>query len=165
MSRPASPAETVRGALTAAVSVARESFLAGALHRLALTSPVPAPAGKPPNNLSELPPCAGSCDGGDPPHKHSRDQERKEAKRRRRERKAQEQQHAVQVPVVDDLPDSLETLSTSDLRYNPVDRSEDANNAFGTDVTVSLLSREDALSYANSVVLASLSSESDAMPF
>ncbi|GAA5860973.1 hypothetical protein JCM3774_003209 [Rhodotorula dairenensis] len=78
---------------------------------------------------------------------------------------AQKQQQAAQVPVVDHLADSFEALSVSDLLSSTVKWSEDAHSAFGIDVTVSLLSREDALSYASSVVLASLSSESGTIPF
>lgn len=166
MSRSDSPATTVRGSDSAAADdAAREGFLAGALSRLGLTSPAPADqsaAPAPPSGAQQGNPSAPRA-GKSPEQKRKenkrRNQRRKEARRRRREEEAKKaQQQATHRHAADPLA-SWTSLSGA------VDWSEDAHSVFGSEVTVSLLSRDDAVSYASSIVLASLSPGGSTVPF
>lgn len=163
MSHSDSPASTVRGSDSgAADDAARAGFLAGALSRLGLTSPAPAnqeaqparPPGAQEGNTSAPPPRKS------PEQKRKenkrRNQRRKEARRRRREEEAEKAQQQQQ-PV--DPLGSWTSLSGA------VDWSEDAHSVFGSEVTVSLLSHDDAVSYASSIVLASLIPGGSTVPF
>ena len=169
MSRSDSPATTVRGSDSAAADhAAREGFLAGALSRLGLTSPAPADqsaAPAPPSGAQQGNP-SGPRPGKSPEQKRKenkrRNQRRKEARRRRREEEAEKaQQQATHVHAAD----SVDPLGPWTSLSGAVDWSEDAHSVFGSEVTVSLLSRDDAISYASSIVLASLSPGGSTVPF
>ncbi|KWU44848.1 hypothetical protein RHOSPDRAFT_33670 [Rhodotorula sp. JG-1b] len=155
MSRSDSPATTVRGSDSAAADdAAREGFLAGALSRLGLTSPAPADQGAapaPPSGAQQGNP-GGPRPGKSPEQKRKenkrRNQRRKEARRRRREEEAEKaQQQATHVHAAD----SVDPLGPWTSLSGAVDWSEDAHSVFGSKVTVSLLSRDDAIFYASSI--------------
>lgn len=75
---PHSPASTVRGSDSPADDVAREGFLASALSRLGLTSPVAAGRGTKPESGSG----PGEGNTSAPPPRESRTSRRKEGRRR-----------------------------------------------------------------------------------
>ncbi|GAA5963081.1 hypothetical protein JCM8115_002616 [Rhodotorula mucilaginosa] len=175
MSRSDSPASTVRGSDSAAADeAAREGFLAGALSRLGLTSPAPAnqdaeparPSGPQEENTSAPPP--GKSREQKRMENKRRNQRRKEAscRRRRREEEAKKAQQQQQQATHVNAADPVDPLgSWTSLSGASIDWSEDATSVFGSEVTVSLLSRDDAVSYASSIVLASLSPGGSTIPF
>lgn len=175
MSRSDSPASTVRGSDSAAADeAAREGFLAGALSRLGLTSPAPAnqdaeparPSGPQEENTSAPPP--GKSREQKRMENKRRNQRRKEAscRRRRREEEAKKAQQQQQQATHVNAADPVDPLgSWTSLSGASIDWSEDATSVFGSEVTVSLLSRDDAVSYASSIVLASLSPGGSTVPF
>ncbi|GAA5991123.1 hypothetical protein JCM10908_006547 [Rhodotorula pacifica] len=160
MSRPGSPASSDRSSTSTEKGSARAGFLARALGRL--TS-----GGGASKDRAESPKAASP----DPPENTPRrTRKRKSGAQRRkarrlREEEAKRQAKAVQVPVVDNPADSLHPLSATDLTGSTISWSEDAHSAFGTDVTISLLSHEDAVSYASSILLESLSTSNKSVPF
>lgn len=172
MSRSDSPASTVRGSDSAAADeAAREGFLAGALSRLGLTSPAPAnqdaeparPSGPQEENTSAPPP--GKSREQKRMENKRRNQRRKEARRRRREEEAKKAQQQQQQAAHGHVADPVDPLGSWTSLSGAVDWSEDAHSVFGSEVTVSLLSRDDAVSYASSIVLASLSPGGSTVPF
>ncbi|TKA55919.1 hypothetical protein B0A53_01618 [Rhodotorula sp. CCFEE 5036] len=164
---------TVRGSDSAAADeAAREGFLAGALSRLGLTSPAPAnqdaeparPSGPQEENTSAPPP--GKSREQKRMENKRRNQRRKEARRRRREEEAKKAQQQQQQATHVNAADPVDPLgSWTSLSGASIDWSEDATSVFGSEVTVSLLSRDDAVSYASSIVLASLSPGGSTVPF
>lgn len=72
---------------------------------------------------------------------------------------------AARAAVSHHVAASLKSLTTLNSAVITTSLTEAADSVFGTSVTVSLLSREDAVAFASTVVLASLSPEGPTMPF
>lgn len=160
MGRPASPTETIRPRPPFAHQDGLQSFLAGALARFFSPNPV--------KQLEPVP--------VEPPVKQKQPQRRyrKRGKRVKGRDRASAAEVGPQQKINDDDPlvDSFQSLSlagpSATTRPRTLDWSEDVEDRLDglTSETMSLISQEDAVSYASSVVLATLSSDAgQVVPF
>ncbi|POY76277.1 hypothetical protein BMF94_0472 [Rhodotorula taiwanensis] len=159
MARPAPPTETIRPRPPFAHQDGLQSFLAGALARFFSPDPV--------NQLEPVP--------VEPPSKQKQPPRRfrKRGKRTKGRDRASAAEVGPQHKVEEDpLVDSFQSLSlagsSATTPPRTLDWSEDVENRLNgsTSETMSLISQEDAVSYASSVVLATLSSDAgQVVPF
>ncbi|POY73305.1 hypothetical protein BMF94_3639 [Rhodotorula taiwanensis] len=167
MSRPASRASTVRGP-SALRQKSSESFLSSALARLSLTLGATAEQEDHARQSTLQGPDVEEATPAVFPVKKKKKLGKKQRAAKKRREEAQRAAAAAQsgpMRVNDNRIDSFQTLSLESLTTSAINWSDDVASAFGNGETASLLSHSELSSYASSVILDTLSSGSNTVPF